>query len=65
MIPVFIIPVVFMAIFYGVCAIKITKQMGKTCILFKEYGRFSFNNNNNNCMYICMQLAFHELISTK
>lgn len=38
LIPIFIIPVIFMAIFYGVCAIKITKQLGKTCIFFEEYG---------------------------
>lgn len=37
LIPIFIIPVIFMAIFYGVCAIKITKQLGKTCIFFEEY----------------------------
>ncbi|XP_068700822.1 neuronal membrane glycoprotein M6-a-like [Montipora foliosa] len=36
--PLLIIPVIFMGIFFGVCQVKVVKQLGKTCINFEEYG---------------------------
>jgi len=36
--PLLIIPLIFMGIFFGVCQVKVVKQLGKTCIKFDEYG---------------------------
>ena len=39
--PLLIIPLIFMGIFFGVCQVKVVKQLGKTCIKFDEYGKSS------------------------
>lgn len=37
--PLLLFPVIFMGIGFAVCQVKLVKQIGKTCIEFKEYGR--------------------------
>lgn len=38
--PLMLIPLIFMGIFFGVCQVKVVKQLGKTCIKFEDYGKY-------------------------
>ena len=38
--PLMLIPLIFMGIFFGVCQVKVVKQLGKTCIRFEDYGKY-------------------------
>ncbi|KAJ7356179.1 Neuronal membrane glycoprotein M6-b [Desmophyllum pertusum] len=47
--PILIIPLIFMGIFFGVCQVKLVKQLGKTCIKFSDYGLDDIVNTEEVC----------------